>query len=479
MSTELSEKDAQQLHESIFGLADANPVLSAQKVLYGNQAVYFAAIGLLNIALLFLYPRYTLIVMITGLLIASMGAVTFRWMLFIAGLREGSTIKVTDEEARAVPDHELPIYTVLLPAFREPDIEHDVLAGVGQLEYPRDKLDIKLLLEANDQETVETALAATELTKLVEVVVVPTAHPQTKPKACNWGLIDARGEFTTIYDAEDVPEPLQLRRAVVAFNRIGPSLSCLQARLTYHNDRQNLLTRLFTIEYDGWFTNLLPGLVALGVPIPLGGTSNHLRTHALREVRGWDPFNVTEDADLGVRLRVLGYDSAVLDSFTLEEANSDAINWVKQRSRWHKGYLQTGLVHIRQPVKFVRQLGWKGALGFMALIPGTPILCALNALSMLTTMIWWLGGPKLLAGLYPGWLLYPSILAAVVGNAATVFAHVVVAARSKRPYLAWTCFLLPMYWLLMTMAAVKAGVQLITNPSYWEKTTHGLHRKTT
>jgi cellulose synthase/poly-beta-1,6-N-acetylglucosamine synthase-like glycosyltransferase len=195
-------------------------------------------------------------------------------------------------------------------------------------------------------------------------------------------------------------------------------------------------------------------------------------------VHGWDPFNVTEDADLGCRLRVLGYDSAVLDSFTLEEANSDAINWVKQRSRWHKGYLQTGLVHIRRPRRFVRQLGWKGAIGFMALIPGTPILCALNALTLLTTMIWWLGGPKLLAGLYPGWLLYPSILAAVLGNAATVFAHIVIAARSNRPYLAWTCFLLPVYWLLMTMAAVKAAVQLITNPSYWEKTTHGLHRKT-
>lgn len=473
---ELTLTPEQRLHRSIYWLAEANPELSATKVLLGWQRWAFPAAGLTLVALLIVAPHVTALVLILTLLIASSGAVAFRWATFRAGLRSDAVIRVTDREALALADADLPVYTVLLPAFREPDIEHDVLDGVGRLNYPRDKLDIKLLLEADDDETVQAALAADKLTELVDVELVPPADPRTKPKACNWGLIGAEGEFTTIFDAEDVPEPLQLRRAVVAFRR-HPKISCLQARLTYHNDRQNLLTRLFTIEYDAWFTNLLPGLAALRVPLPLGGTSNHLRTAALAQVHGWDPFNVTEDADLGVRLRVLGHESGVLDSYTLEEANSDAINWVKQRSRWHKGYLQTGLVHMRRPRQFVGQLGWRGALGFMALIPGTPLLCALNALTLLMTMVWWLGGPSLLASLYPGWLLYPSIAAALVGNAATIYGHMVVAARGDRPYLAWSCVFLPVYWLLMTMAAVKAMVQLVTNPSYWEKTTHGLHRR--
>jgi len=468
--------DADRLAWSIDALADANPELSARRVLSRAQVVTMLVVFAVVAAIAFFAPRTTAIVAIATITVVYASISAFRFWLFLVGLRRGSTVFVTDEDALAIPDDELPVYTVLLPAYREPDIVIELVTGIGNLDYPRDKLDVRVLLEADDDETVAAARAIRELEDWATVELVPPSEPRTKPKACNWGLATARGEFVTIYDAEDVPEPLQLRRAVVAFRRLGPSVSCLQARLGYHNYRQNLLTRFFGIEYDTWFTNLLPGLAALGVPLPLGGTSNHLRTDVLRAVHGWDPYNVTEDADLGIRLNRLGYHSAVLHSMTLEEANSDVINWVKQRSRWEKGYLQTGLVHLRSPRRLVRELGWKGALGFLLLIPGTPTLAIVNAVMWSIALLWWLGTPVAIADLYPETLLHISLAVTVFGGAATIYVSLVVVAREEQPVQALLCLLLPLYWLLMTVAACKALIQLITAPSYWEKTTHGLDR---
>ena len=202
---------------------------------------------------------------------------------------------------------------------------------------------------------------------------VPPAEPRTKPKALNFGLTLARGQLIAVYDAEDDPESLQLRRAVVAMRRLGPEVGCLQAKLSYNNPEQNLITRWFTLEYAMWFTFFLPGLASMGAPIPLGGTSNHFRRGVLRALGGWDPYNVTEDADLGIRMYREGYRVRVLESNTLEEANSDFVNWVKQRSRWYKGYLQTFLVHMRSPRQLRREMGWKGTAHFCVFVGGTPV----------------------------------------------------------------------------------------------------------
>ncbi len=230
--------------------------------------------------------------------------------------------------------------------YRERAVAEKVVRAALSLDYPREKLDIKLLLEEDDPETLAEIRAA-EWPSCVETIIVPHGSPKTKPKACNHGLLAARGEYLVIYDAEDRPEPDQLKKAICAFRRVDPRVVCLQAKLNYYNPRQNHLTRFFTLEYTSWFDLFLPGLHVLSAPIPLGGTSNHFRVKALRDLGGWDPFNVTEDCDLGIRLHREGYRTAVLDSTTWEEANSRLFNWIRQRSRWVKGYIQTHLVHTR------------------------------------------------------------------------------------------------------------------------------------
>jgi cellulose synthase/poly-beta-1,6-N-acetylglucosamine synthase-like glycosyltransferase len=306
------------------------------------------------------------------------------------------------------------------------------------------------------------------------VIRVANIPPRTKPKACNVGLAQARGRFVTIYDAEDRPDPLQLRKAVAAFKLVDEDVACVQAKLGYYNADQNLITRWFTAEYSMWFSQLLPGLVARNAPVPLGGTSNHFRLKILAKLGGWDPHNVTEDADLGIRLHRAGYRTRVLDSETLEEANSDFINWVKQRSRWYKGYLQTWLVHMRHPLKLLRELGVGGFVGFNLFVGGTPLLAFLNPVFWTMAVVWFLASPPFIAALFPSWLYYAAVLSLVVGNATFFYTSLVSARLTGRPGLVLAALLVPAYWVMMSTAAIKAVVQLVSSPSFWEKTVHGL-----
>ena len=217
---------------------------------------------------------------------------------------------------------------------------------------------------------------------------MPPSQPQTKPKACNFALRFARGEYLVIYDAEDRPEPDQLRKVVATFRRAPPNTACLQCRLNYFNANENWLTRMFTLDYSLWFDQVLPGLERLNMPIPLGGTSNHFRIDVLRELRAWDPFNVTEDADLGIRLTQKGYRVGVVDSTTFEEASCQAGNWIRQRSRWIKGYMQTLLVHTRRPLHLIRSTGPLGFLGFVFFIGGTVLSGLLNPIFWALYLVW-------------------------------------------------------------------------------------------
>jgi cellulose synthase/poly-beta-1,6-N-acetylglucosamine synthase-like glycosyltransferase len=226
-------------------------------------------------------------------------------------------------------------------------------------DYPRDRLDIKLVLEADDTETIA---AAEQCGGGLEIVRVPDHGPRTKPKAANYALSFARGEYLVIYDAEDRPEPDQLLKAVAAFRAAPRRIACLQARLNFYNADHNWITRMFALDYALWFDVLLPGLDRIGVPMPLGGTSNHFRTQILRDIGGWDAFNVTEDADIGIRLSQLGFGVSMIASTTYEEAPIALGPWLRQRSRWLKGYMQTWLVHMRDPLRLLRSAGPGGFL---------------------------------------------------------------------------------------------------------------------
>jgi cellulose synthase/poly-beta-1,6-N-acetylglucosamine synthase-like glycosyltransferase len=473
-STNLTEGErTSRVRMAADGLADAAPDLSARRRPNVRGRVIGGVLALALVGIAVWAPLATASVFVALLIIAYTATLVHRIELMRRALRNDATLYVDDDEARAVPDEDLPVYTVLVPAYREPEIIGAVVASMSGLDYPADRLEVLLLLEEDDTETIAVAREACEGTP-VRVVLVPPGEPRTKPKACNYGLMLATGEFVTIYDAEDHPEPLQLRKAVLAFRRAGERVACLQARLSYHNADQNLITRWFTIEYDTWFRWLLPGLVATGAPIPLGGTSNHIRGDVLREVGGWDPYNVTEDADLGLRLARYGWQVAVLGSTTYEEANSDFVNWVKQRSRWYKGYFQTFLVHSRQPVRTYRELGFKGTLGFVLFVGGTPLLAMLNPIFWGMSALWWLDRPGFITRLFPAELYYIGMACWIIGGLGLLYSGVANARASGKPHLARSALLVPLYWAMMSLAAIKAFVQLVLQPSYWEKTTHGL-----
>ncbi|HEX5594513.1 MAG TPA: glycosyltransferase [Micromonosporaceae bacterium] len=462
------------LTESVNGLRSRWPRYSAHVVLTRPQRIGFVAVLLLLLSALVWWTTGTLQVLIAAATLLYGAVITFRIALIWAAGRSEHRVRVSDEEARAVPDQDLPVYTVLVPAYREPEVIGLLMKHLDSLEYPTQKLDVKLLLEADDQETIQAARAMSPGPH-VEIIVVPAASPQTKPKACNYGLQFARGELVTIYDAEDRPDPLQLRRAVVALRRLGPSFVCLQAELAYFNTNQNRITRWFTIDYATWFRSLLPGLVALDMPLPLGGTSNHFRAEVLRGIGAWDAFNVTEDADLGLRLARLGHRVGVLDSVTLEEANSDFINWVKQRSRWYKGYLVTWLVHLRSPRTTFRQLGWRGLVCLNLFVGATPVMALLNAVFWAMTVVWFVARPAAVQELFPPPFYYLGLVCLVFGNSMIIYLDVLTVRRIGRPDLLSTALMSPLYWIMASVAAAKAVLQLIFSPSYWEKTTHGLH----
>lgn len=399
--------------------------------------------------------------------------VVHRVGLVRASLGRDLSIHVTDDDARAVDHGELPTYTVLVPAFGEPEVLGGLIASLERLEYPRERLDVKLLLEADDVPTIAAAHAI-ESDLPVEVLLVPAGDPRTKPRALNYGMRFARGSMVTVYDAEDHPDPLQLRRAVVAFRRSPPGTACLQARLSFYGGTRNLLTRWFTAEYATWFNLYLPGLMAQGAPIPLGGTSNHFTAKSLARVGGWDAFNVTEDCDLGIRLQRAGYTIGLLDSTTMEEPNTDVVNWVKQRSRWYKGYLQTFLVAVRRPRELVRDLGWRGAGQFVLFVGCTPLLALMNLWFWALAVIWLTTRASFVQAMYPGAAYYLAVFVWVVGNLSVVYLSVVTVRTMGRPEFLVAALASPLYWVLMSIAALRAFIQLVTNPSHWEKTAHGL-----
>ncbi len=460
------------LHASIDGLAEEFPELSARRRLSTRQAVGLAIFVVAMVAAFVLAPVATATAAMGALILLYTAVLAMRIDLAVrAGRQQRFTF--TDEDLLRIRGRSFPTFSILVPMYREPEVLPEVVGHLAKLDYIRDRLEILLVLEAGDDETIDAA-DALALQAPFRVVVVPPGGPQTKPKALNYALLQATGEYVCIYDAEDRPDPQQLRKVAATFAACGPEVACVQAELGFFNAGENIITRWFAIEYRMWFTQFLPGLSHVDAPIPLGGTSNHIRRDLLVAMRAWDPYNVTEDADLGVRLRRLGYRVAVLDSVTMEEANTDFVNWVKQRSRWYKGYAQTWLVHMRHPRQLWRDLGTGGFIRFNLFVGGTPLLAVLNPISWLLLLIWFTLQPQFLQDIMPGPIYYAGLFGWLAGNFTYYYLSLVTAFDLRVKGVFRAALLLPLYWVMMSVASIKALLQLVVNPSYWEKTQHGL-----
>jgi cellulose synthase/poly-beta-1,6-N-acetylglucosamine synthase-like glycosyltransferase len=398
----------------------------------------------------------------------------YRLYLMWRALSSTSELEVTADELAALNEKTLPEYTVLVPLYRETEVLPALLKALAALDYPASKLDIKLIFDEDDPETLALARQLRPPGHF-KFLVVPAGWPRTKPKALNYGLIQATGEYCVIYDAEDIPEPDQLKKAVIAFRKAPRGVVCLQARLSFYNRDQNPLTRWFTAEYAQWFDLTLPGLHATGGVIPLGGNSNHFVTEKVRQLGAWDPYNVTEDADLGVRLARAGYRTAMFNSTTYEEANSELANWVRQRTRWLKGWMQTWLVHMRDPGRLLKELGPWGFFSFQAVIGGTLFVALANPILWALTTIWFVGRWAEIEALFPGPVFYLTVLNLYLGN--FLFAYLYALGAALRGYHQVVPYglLAPVYWFLLSVAAWRAVFHLLFRPFYWEKTVHGLH----
>ena len=461
------------LDRAALGLWRRSEAQSARSTLFTGQKIFLFLAAAVIAAGLAIRPIPTIQVISTIAGLAFGINVVFKFAVCMAGARQERFEYVSDAEVRALRDTDLPVYTVLVPLFREANVIDALIGNLAELDYPAAKLDILILLEENDTETIGAFKAASP-PETMTMIVVPKGAPQTKPKACNVGLFFARGDFLVIYDAEDKPDPDQLKKAVVAFSRGDERLVCVQAALNFWNVGENILTRMFTLEYSFWFDYMLPGLDTLRLPIPLGGTSNHFRVDGLRELGGWDPFNVTEDADLGIRAASLGYTVGVVNSTTYEEANRATGNWIRQRSRWIKGYMQTVIVHTRHPLALLKAAGARETLAFMLLIAGTPIMFLL-VLPLYAVFIASLVIPShVYSALFPGWVLWLSLLNLILGNALMIYVAMMGAFKRERYDLVLWALLNPLYWILHSIASYKALWQLITRPHYWEKTNHGI-----
>ena len=455
---------------AIDGLASTRPGESARRLVTRAQGAVIAAGLAILAAAAWRWPFAAFISFNIFVTLYFISAILFRIWLFAIG-RNIPVETPPSGIRRRLADAQLPVVTILLPLYRDAAALPTLAQAIDRLDYPAHKKDVKLLLEADDAETLAEAERLC-LDRRYETVVIPTRGPRTKPKACNYGLYLARGELIVIYDAEDLPDPGQLRTAAERFAEGDSTLACVQARLNYYNREENWLTRLFTLEYSLWFDWLLPALQRIGAPIPLGGTSNFFRTDILAEIGGWDPYNVTEDADLGLRLARLGYRVEVMNSTTFEEANCRLNNWMRQRSRWLKGYLQTWLVHMRRPQRIIATTGWKGFFAVQLFVAGNVFSAVINPVRGAGFLLWLAFDPPILDRLFPAPALYLNLFALLFGNAALV---VLMAAgplkrgwRNLSPY----GLAAPAYWLLSSIAAYKALWQAVFRPHYWEKTDH-------
>lgn len=401
----------------------------------------------------------------------------YKFVVIRASSSDSAILRFSPEEiAERDRQGEWPVFSILVPMYREPETLHQMVDALTRMDYPADKKDVQFLLEEDDELTLNEAKKI-QFPPGFRITKIPESFPRTKPKACNIGLHLAKGKYLVIYDAEDLPETDQLKKAVMAFEKSPAKVVCIQSRLNYYNSTQNLLTRWFTAEYSAWFDLQLPGLAAIHAVIPLGGTSNHFKTEVLRELMGWDAYNVTEDCDLGVRIGRAGYATRMLETTTWEEACSVLRFWIKQRTRWQKGYIQTWFVHMRNPFKLIRELGLVNFIHYQLLVGGVTFSVLINPFFWIMALIWFFLRPVGVDALFPGLIFAASAFCLFAGNFVFIYINLLGCCKRERDSLMWASLLTPIYWMMMSYSGWRAFIQFFTAPFIWEKTQHGLIKK--
>jgi len=452
------------------------PRESAVYRLSASQKIFFLAFILVISIGLIINWKFSLIVLIGILTVVYFVDLFFDLYIIIKSFNNAPEIIITKKELAAIDNKSLPTYTIVSPLYKESAILPQFINALSKLDYPKDKLQIIFILEEDDKDSV-LELNKHDIPSNFIIVTVPQTIPKTKPKALNYGLSKATGSYVVVYDAEDIPDEDQLKKAVLAFRKSDARVKCIQAKLDYYNPHQNILTRLFTAEYALWFDVILPGIQSILGPIPLGGTSNHFDITCLRDLKAWDSFNVTEDCDLGIRLAKKGYRTAILDSKTYEQATENPIKWFWQRTRWIKGYMQTYLVHMRKPGEFLGGHKRSDLITFQLIVGGKIALMFINPVMWFLTICYFIFRNQIgshYGEFFPTPVLYMGFFSLIIGNFLYLYYYMVGCA--KREY--WSIFnfvfLVPFYWLFLSLAAYVALFKLITQPHYWSKTTHRL-----
>ncbi|KUP93974.1 glycosyltransferase [Tritonibacter horizontis] len=430
-------------------------------------AVCIAAVAILAALLA---PGAMLSTLVTVALVSLLLFTSLRVSGLLAAVRSGSATPARRDRL----GHSAPLISMVVPLYRESEIGRHLLRRLCRLTYPRDKMEVLLVLEEHDDMT-RAAVECADLPDWFRVVEVPGDGPlTTKPRAMNYALNYCRGEIIGIWDAEDAPEAKQLDIVADAFERAPSDVACLQGVLDFYNPSCNWISRCFTLEYAGWFRVLLQGIARLGLVVPLGGTTLFIRRDALEQLGAWDAHNVTEDADLGVRLARAGFRTEMLPTATHEEANSRVIPWIKQRSRWLKGFMMTYMVHMRSPGQLLSDLGWRKFLGFQAFFLGTlgqfllaPVLWSLWLVAL------GLSHPS--DHLLPQPLLLAATTSLIFFEALNLCIWIFGARASGRAWLALWAPLMPLYFVMGCFAAYKALWEVFAAPFFWDKTAHGEH----
>ncbi|KCV83296.1 family 2 glycosyl transferase [Actibacterium atlanticum] len=366
----------------------------------------------------------------------------------------------------------LPVVSVMVPLFREEDIAPRLIKRLERLNYPKELLDICLVIEEDDDMTAQM-IRTTRLPSWMRDITVPVGGLKTKPRALNFALDFCRGSIIGIYDAEDMPDPDQIHRIVRRFHERPAHVACLQGVLDYYNTRRNWFTRCFTAEYAGWFRVVLPGIADLGLAVPLGGTTCFFRREPLEKLGAWDAHNVTEDADLGVRLARHGYETEVIDTVTQEEANGRLVPWVKQRSRWLKGFAMTYAVHMRDPGALLRDFGWRRFMGFQIMFLG------ILSQFMLAPLMWsfWLilaGAGHPLQALLPSGVIWGMSAMFITAELTNIAIGMAGAHKAGKPHVLPWVPSMHFYYPLAAFAMYKAAYEMVSKPFYWDKTQHGI-----